>query len=130
MSTSVRFAFPSDDLRAIWPAQGALKLNREQVLVAVDEAGELQGGALLFDAGHEVIWVAEVTPIVEDGRRWIYKALVESLIAWSRERGARALLFLAPEPSYQAQALRCGATFVANSTVMAMQLGGGGSDGA
>jgi hypothetical protein len=121
--TIVRLAKPEDDLARIWPVQGALRLNRQQVLVAEDDkTGEIQGGVLLFDAGHEVVWVAEVTPIVEDGRRFVYKHMVDALISWSAGR-AKLLLFLAPEPLYQAQALRCGATFIQNSAVMAMRLG-------
>jgi hypothetical protein len=128
VTLTVRTAHSSDNLAKIWAALGSTKLNREQVIVAVDADDDdaLLGGVVALDAGHEVIFVGEFTLVPGiPHRRYVAKKLIDHLLIWADRRGATELLFTCVDGKFAAMALRLGATLIGTPTTLVLRLAGG-----
>ena len=90
-SMLIRHPRPDEALDGLWPAYGKFAWNLEQVYV-VEVDGQLVGGALIWDAGHEMVHLDELTVIEGFQREGIATALClrirEDLVA----RGRKVLL--------------------------------------
>lgn len=122
MKLVARVAAPTDDLAACWPALAAHGLNRDQVLVAVDDDGRIRGGVLLYDGGHGTVYVGELTVLGATQRRRIAKALCQELLAWAIARGKAALAFHCVDPLWTSFMLRAGARIVHTAQFLTLGL--------
>ena len=107
-----RHAAPTDDLTTLWPKLREVKVNHEQVLVAVDEEHQLHAGVLCWDGGHDYVYVGEfvVRPAEDPKPSYVAaKLLMQTLMMWARQRGRTHLLFVSADNLFMANALRSGA---------------------
>ena len=115
----VRTAAATDDLTQLWPVLGRTKLNLEQVIVAVDDDDALLGGTIVWDAGHEIAYVGELT--LRDGakaRRRVAARLVGELLTWALNRGCPTLVFTVFDPHFAALCLKAGAKVLGTPLMM------------
>jgi hypothetical protein len=114
LNAQVRTAQPTDDLTTLWPALGAMKLHLDHVWVCVDveqEPEAILGGVIMFDSGHEVVYVGELNIVSTTHQKLIAKKLVGHLLAWCAQMGKTGILFhtYPHNLAYAAMAMRLGA---------------------
>ena len=90
-----------EDLSSLWPALSSLRFNRDQILVVRDGDGAIVGGVVMWDGGHDAVYAGEAVATREDGRRYVFKALIEGMADWARKRNKKIVLFHASESLYQ-----------------------------
>ena len=103
----VRHPGPSDNLALFWPLYADLHWNPEGVFVA-DVAGELVGGALIWDCGHDVVHLDELT--VREGwrKRGVGHAIMYAIRDELVRNGRRLVLGWTREPWFIEQARAMG----------------------
>jgi len=101
-------AIPSELLQGF--ATADIRFNRDQMLVAVEDDGSLVGLAILYDGGHETLFLEHfvVHPLTR-GRR-VAECLMSGCVEYGRQRGARMLFGFSPNAKFVRRAQRAGAT--------------------
>lgn len=100
----VRTARAEDDL-SFWPGLGRNRLNRSQVLLAV-EGQELLGALVYWDAGHDVIFIGDLRVLAETRKRTIVKKLIEAVVALGKPH---LFFHCSPRPAWTALVRKIGA---------------------
>lgn len=95
MKFEVRNPEPDEDLTSIWPWTKHLGINREQVLIVLNEEGKIEAGIVCWDAGHDMAYVGELE--APGKNRYAVKALADYLMKWMEERGLKATMLTCEE---------------------------------
>lgn len=122
MQITARIATPEDDVTVLWPDTSGMTLNLEQVVVAVDEAGVLLAGALMFHGGHSLAYVGSIVFVSKAHQARIVHALLAFVVEWCRERGVTQLGHGAGTMTCCQTFLRLGARVRAYQTLMELSM--------
>jgi GNAT superfamily N-acetyltransferase len=119
----VRWARPTDDLSPLLGTSlAAQRWNPAQTLVA-EEAGELVGMVLVWDAGHPVCFCDHL--VTRPSRRpRVTWALIRALQDYARERGIRTIVALTGDVQLAAVAQRRGVQVSAPCHALAWTVNG------
>jgi len=108
LAVRVRHPGPGDDLAAIWPVLARLHWDSEGVFVA-ELDGELVGGALVWDAGHDIVHLDELSVRPAWRKQGVGHAIMNAIHDELRQKGRRAVLGWSREPWFVEAAKAAGA---------------------